>query len=362
MRVALITNHVNEVRRSMRRFAEHLESDLTALGVDVEVVAPKRSRLSTLLSPRAASLADKVRFQARLSGLTADIAHVIDQGDAGYVTSTGPLPTVVTCHDVCVLDDPQFLGPRFTSGWAYRGVLLARMRRGLSRARALVCDSDYTLRDVERLVPQKRIQERSRVYLPLRFAASDGAPGPLPAAVADLRRPYLLHVGSNGHRKNRLALLDVLDKLRPGFALVLAGEPPDAAFVAQANRLGFASEIRIVLGPSDAELGELYRGAHCLLFPSTFEGFGWPVLEAQSSRCPVVTTNVTSLPEVAGNGALFAAPSDTALLARHVSSLLDPAARQSLLKLGSENADRFRSIELGREYLRIYEKLLARRN
>jgi len=361
MRVALITNHVNEVRRSMRRFAEQLESDLQTLGVDVELVAPTRSRFSRVLPPRAASLTDKVGFQARLGRLRADIAHVVDQGDAGYVTSTGRLPAVVTCHDVCVLDDPQFLGPRFTSGWAYRSLLVARMRRGLSRAGALVCDSDFTLRDVERLVPRSGPQERSRVYLPLRFTALAGAPGRLPSAVADLGRPYLLHVGSNGHRKNRLALLEVIDKLRPRFALVLAGEPPDAVFVARASQLGLTDQVRIVIGPSDAELAELYRGAHCLLFPSTFEGFGWPVLEAQLSLCPVVTTNVTSLPEVAGKGALFAAPHDAALLARHVESLSDSAARASLVTLGLENADRFRHIELGREYLRIYEKLLADR-
>jgi glycosyltransferase involved in cell wall biosynthesis len=358
MRVVLVANHVSEVRRSMRRFLALLEEELPALGATVEVMAPASSRLSSRLPPRARALTDKLAFQARLARNTADVVHVIDQGDAGYVGFAGRARSVVTCHDVSVLDDTAFLGRPFTAGWAYRQLLLARMRKGLCRADALVCDSEYTLADVGRLLPDREKQRRLRVYLPLRFDPPGNAPVALPAELSDPSRPFVLHVGSGGHRKNRLRLLEVLARLDPRFLLALAGDPPEPPFRAHAAKLGLATRVVSVARPSDGLLATLYSRAHCLLFPSTFEGFGWPVLEAQACDCPVVASNVTSLPEVAGAGALLAAPDDTGALARHVEALLDPECRREIVANGRENAQRFRRIEIGREYASVYEEVV----
>lgn len=350
-------NHVGEARLSMRRFFLLLRKELLALGADVRVLAPEPLPLGDRLTPRARTLADKVAFQARLFWSHADVVHVLDQGDAGYLPFVRNARTVVTCHDVSVLDDTDFLGPPGTAGWAYRKLLLARMRSGLRRAHALVCDSDYTLTDVDRLVPRSRAQARGRVYLPLR-SLPRGDAAELPAALADSSRPYLFHVGSNGHRKNRAQLLEVLARLPERFLLALAGEAPNLAFRRRAEALGLSGRIVSVQRASDALLALLYERAHCLLFPSTFEGFGWPVLEAQSSGCPVVTSNVTSLPEIAGDGALFATPHATDDFAGHVRSLLDPERRRELVDRGRANAGKFLRIEIGREYARVYEEVL----
>jgi glycosyltransferase involved in cell wall biosynthesis len=357
MRIVLVANHVSEVRRSMRRFLAVLEEELPALGATIEVMAPESGGLRSRLPPRARALADKLAFQARLARTTADIVHVIDQGDAGYVPFAGRARTVVTCHDVSVLDDAAFLGKPLTAGWAYRQLLLARMRHGLRRADALVCDSEYTLADVGRLLPDRGKQRRVRVYLPLRFEPPAEIPVALPAELSDATRPFILHVGSGGHRKNRPQLLEVLAKLDPRFLLVLAGDPPESPLRARAATLGLESRIVTVSRPSDGLLAALYGRAHCLLFPSTFEGFGWPVLEAQACDCPVIASNVTSLPEVAGDGALLAPPNDTAAHARHVELLLDPERRRDIVAKGRANADRFRRMELGREYASIYEEV-----
>lgn len=357
MRVVLVANHVNEVRRSMRRFLAFLEEELRALGATVEIMAPASGALSSRLPPRARALADKVAFQARLARSAADVVHVIDQGDAGYVGFAGSARTVVTCHDVSVLDDEAFLGRPFTAGWAYRQLLLARMRQGLRRADALVCDSDYTLADVARLLPGRAKQRRARVYLPLRFEPPGDGENPvaLPPELSDPTRPFVLHVGSSGHRKNRPRLLEVLSRLDARILLALAGDPPEPPFLARAAELGVEARVVAVSRPSDALLASLYSRAHCLLFPSTFEGFGWPVLEAQACDCPVVASDVTSLPEVAGDAALLAAPNDTSALARHVEALLDTERRRDVVAKGRINAERFRRMELGREYAKIYE-------
>jgi glycosyltransferase involved in cell wall biosynthesis len=357
MRIALVTYHVAEARLSMRRFLALLREELLALGLDVRVFAPEPTPLAPHLSPRARSLTDKLAFQGRLLRNDADVVHVLDQGDAGYVGFAGRAKTVVTCHDVSVLDDPAFLGPPLSSGWAYRKLLLARMRRGLRRADTLVCDSDFTLADVDRLVPRRARQTRARAYLPLRFTP-DLAAATLPARLSDATRPYLFHVGSSGHRKNRIQLLEVLSRLPERYLLALAGDAPDAAFHARAKALDVSRRVVVVGRTDDALLGLLYARAHCLLFPSTFEGFGWPVLEAQACDCPVVTSNVTSLPEVAGDGALLAAPNDSDRFARHVESLADAERRQRLVQRGRANAEKFRLIEVGKEYARVYEDLV----
>jgi glycosyltransferase involved in cell wall biosynthesis len=361
MRVALVANHVHEPRPSMRRFLWMLRDELLALGADVRVLAPEPVPFGERLTPRARALADKLAFQARLLGTRADVVHILDQGDAGYVRFVRHSGTVVTCHDVSVLDDPDFLGPALSSGWAYRQFLLARMRGGLRRADVLVCDSDYTERDVDRLVPGRRDQLRCRAYLPLRSLPHGGREVSLPGALSDATRPYPFHIGSNGHRKNRRQLLEVLARLPEQFLLAVAGDAPDGAFRERAAALGVANRVVPVSRPSDALLALLYERAHCLLFPSTFEGFGWPVLEAQSCGCPVVTSNVTSLPEIAGDGALFAAPDETAQQARHVEALLDSERRRELLEKGHANAKKFLNIEIGRDYASVYERLLRAR-
>jgi glycosyltransferase involved in cell wall biosynthesis len=359
MRVTLVGNHVADVRMSMRRFLSLLESELRRAGVDVQTVAPTRLAWAEGLRPRARELLEKVAFEVgSLRGRSADIVHVVDQGDAGHVLAERGCPTVVTCHDISALADPRFLGAAGSRGRLHRRLLLGRMRAGLTRATALVCDSEDTLGDVDRAFGRNDRQLRARIYLPLRFA--DGAALPqLPSEVAALGRPYLLHVGSNGFRKNRHAVLEVARRSRHEPAIVFAGEAADAALLARGAELGLASRIVSVTRPDDALLARLYQAAHCLLFPSTFEGFGWPIVEAQSVGCPVVASNVTSLPEVARDGALLAGPHDHATLAELVDRLFEPGARAALVAAGRANAALFKAIDLGREYLAIYERLLA---
>jgi glycosyltransferase involved in cell wall biosynthesis len=362
MRVALVENHVDEVRMSMRRFATSLRSELEHAGVTVEVLAPTPLATTHGLPGRARSVADKLLFDLRsLRGRTVDIVHVVDQGDAGHLlTERGP-QTVVTCHDISVLTNPTFLGAPGAPGRLHRRLLLSRMRQGLNRADALVCDSEDTLRDVNATVRSSGAQFRSRIYLPLRFPAADAPPRALPPDVAALSRPYLFHIGNNGYRKNRWSVLEVAQRSRLAPAIVFAGEQADRALMSRAQELGVAERILSVASPDDELLAALYRHAHCLLFPSTFEGFGWPILEAQACGCPVVASNVTSLPEVARAGALLAAPNDYAELSAHVDALVEPGRRAELIVRGKANAALFAGIDLGREYIAVYERLLAPR-
>jgi alpha-1,3-rhamnosyl/mannosyltransferase len=107
--------------------------------------------------------------------------------------------------------------------------------------------------------------------------------------------------------------------------------------------------------PSDEELRDLYRGAALLLFPSIYEGFGWPVLEAMACGCPVVCSNVASLPEVAGDAALMAGPDDVGRLADHcVAVLQQPGIAEACRVRGSVRAGGFTVERMTEKVLTAY--------
>ena len=103
----------------------------------------------------------------------------------------------------------------------------------------------------------------------------------------------------------------------------------------------------------------LLSGALAFVFPSLYEGFGLPVLEAQACGCPVVCSNTSSLPEVAGEGALLVDPTDTEALAAAMARLAgDPALRASLVERGFANLKRFSWERCARTVLGVFERLL----
>jgi glycosyltransferase involved in cell wall biosynthesis len=124
-----------------------------------------------------------------------------------------------------------------------------------------------------------------------------------------------------------------------GLRLVMAGAPltPEMREFVAAN-LPHGSVVE-VHGPADEDLWALYAGATALLFPSLYEGFGWPIVEAQSCGCPVITSNRSPMTEVAGPGALYIDPRDEAAAAETIAAKLDGIG--SLRDAGFENAKRF---------------------
>ncbi len=125
------------------------------------------------------------------------------------------------------------------------------------------------------------------------------------------------------------------------------------------DQLGLgADEVRVWENPPGPVLEACHRHAFALLFPSRFEGFGWPVIEAQACGCPVLTATASALPEVAGEGACLRDPADEAGFAADLRSLLDPAFRADLVARGFRNAARFTPEEMVSRFVRLYEEIL----
>jgi glycosyltransferase involved in cell wall biosynthesis len=153
----------------------------------------------------------------------------------------------------------------------------------------------------------------------------------------------VLHLGRNFY-KNHRAVLEVFARVarsRPDLVLVLV-MPATQAIDEEIRRHGLAERVRVVPHVDGEDIASLYTTAGLLLFPSLYEGFGYPVLEAQLCGTPVVCSNGGALAEVAGDGAEVFAPDDVAGMAEAAAAVLDDeAAASALVARGRRNAARF---------------------
>jgi glycosyltransferase involved in cell wall biosynthesis len=162
-------------------------------------------------------------------------------------------------------------------------------------------------------------------------------------------------------RKNRDGVLRIFAAFRretPSH-LLFVGEPLSPDLLTLRDRLGLgADDVAVAQDPPSLLLEACYRHAFALLFPSRFEGFGWPVIEAQACGCPVLTTTVSALLEVAGDGACLRDPADEAGFAADLRALREPAFRADLIARGLRNAARFTPEEMVTRFIRLYEEIL----
>jgi len=245
-----------------------------------------------------------------------------------------------TIHDLVPLRFPEW-----THGRTVR-MHGAKYRHAARSAHVIMCNSRYTATDVTSLlgVPADRL----RVAHPAPASAftSEGER-------ADLGRPYALSVATLEPRKNLETLLDAHALLDGDLALAAVG----AEGWGEQPRLGRPGVI--ALGQvDDRELARLYRGASVFVFPSRFEGFGIPVLEAMASGVPVVASAHASLDEACGDAALRADPESPQALAEAIREAL--ARRDELVARGLAHASRFTVRRMGDAFLAGYEEAAAR--
>jgi glycosyltransferase involved in cell wall biosynthesis len=172
---------------------------------------------------------------------------------------------------------------------------------------------------------------------------------------------FILHVGSGLPRKNRQAVLKILERLGPQWTghAVFAGEDLSGAMRERIRELGLEQRVHCVVRPTHEQLNALYCLAEALIFPSYSEGFGWPVLEAQASGCPVICSNRTSVPEVAGTGAVVCDPDDIDGMTRAVLDLGNLDVRQALINNGNLNLGRFANANMMQGYTGLYAMAMA---
>ena len=361
----------------MTRYAHELSSALSALdqrGWAFELLQPEQRRwISRLWHHQRASrlesaIARYALYPLTLYRRTADAFHVLDHGYGHLVRALDPDRTVVTCHDLIPLLSADRRIPIDVPPGVVRTV---RFRiREMARARTVIAISEAT-RDtlVEYTdIPASRI---AVVLYGVNRSFRPAPPNDVDAARHRLDLPpaarVILQVATRGRYKNTPALLRALAILRKNVSadvlLVRVGVPLYEDEAALADRLGVTDGIRYVgMVASDDRLAEWYRSAAVLAFPSFWEGFGWPPLEAMASGTPVVASAIPAIREVVQGAAVLVDPEDDHALAAALERVItDEAYANRLRVLGLERAQELTWEEAARKTLAVYNDIAGSR-
>lgn len=264
---------------------------------------------------------------------------------------------VVTMHDLIVRRYPKFFKP------ADRIIHRLKMRHACRVADMVIAISEQTKRDLVDMmhVPEEKIRVVYQSCDPIFWNPPSATLLPSHSAV-QLPERYIIAVGTVEERKNQVAAVRALALLPEDVCLVVVGRPR-GNYPQQVRRvakeLGVDHRVIFLQNAAFPDFPALYRGAVASVYMSVFEGFGIPVLESLCCDCPVVTSNVSSMPEAGGDAALYAAPDDYRTLAAHLSRLLsDPAFRNSQIEKGRTQRLRFAPEKVSQDMLALYRSLL----
>lgn len=281
-----------------------------------------------------------------------DIVHLPNQNFARYALFSKN-PFIVTVHDMI----------RFFFGFAKETptekILLKLDIRGIKRADHIITVSQHTKHDlIEYLdIPNSRI---SAIYNGIDHDVFK------PCKIKVMDNPYILYVGSERPRKNLETLIEAfatLEKEFPELRLVKVGEPGRyreyrRETIRKLDSLGITRSVQFVDQVSGSELAHYYSSAALLAYPSLYEGFGLPALEAMACGCPVVTSNISSLPEVVGDAGIMINPYDADNLAEMMRQvLIDNELRNNMIRKGLERSKKFSWEKTAEQTQEVYNKV-----
>jgi glycosyltransferase involved in cell wall biosynthesis len=275
------------------------------------------------------------RLLRRLRPAVAHFNYAIPRGYDGV--------SVVTVHDLSFERDPGVMSMRD------RLVFRSVVPRSAKRAHRVLAVSEWTKRD---LVDHYGLAEDKVIVTP-----NGVDPIFRPNGAAPKGEPYVLFVGGIQPRKDPRTAVEALARLDGDLRLVLVGaEKRGGEEVRESIRKhGLERRVELAGHVEHDRLAVLYRGAACLVFPSRYEGFGIPVLEAMASGTPVVAASAAAIPEVAGDAAVLVEPGNAEAFAHGIETVL--ADRQRFVAAGLERARLFTWAETAQRTLDVYREL-----
>jgi mannosyltransferase len=255
-----------------------------------------------------------------------------------------------------VLTIYDFTAELFMNGMR-RNINYFQKRQAIKRADGIICISNHTKSDLLKLhswVNESKIKVIyigvSSKFFPLIKSDNNILPEGLNT------RTYVLYVGHRTKQyKNFDLALKTLHKLPDDFFLVVAGEPFNKEELKLIQSEELLKRVIIIVKPNVNELNTLYNYAYCFLYPSSYEGFGIPVIEAMRTGCPVVAVNKSSIPEVAGNAALLVDNACPELFANAIMNIDNQ--KDEIIKKGFEQAKKFSWDKCFQEVYDFYNEL-----
>lgn len=322
------------------------------------IVRTSGSRIEELVSPlKYYSVGEQIGLPRILRSHKVDLLH----SPHFNVPLASPCPVVATFHDViylaCKEDLPSRLGRVY-----YRAMMEAAVRR----ADAIITVSEFSRSEIVRFLPagSTKVEVIHSGIDPGFTRVDDVKQAQQALASRGTAGQYILYTGIYKPRKNHAGLLRAFQhflRLGAQAQLVIAGPMAEGERELRrlAAELGIASHVVFTGFVDDADLCTLYSAARVYACPSLYEGFGFSVLEAMACGAPVVCSRETSLPEVAGEAALYAdASNPEAFSAAMYRVFTDPALREQLVDAGTRNLKRFSWADAAERTLRVYEQVL----
>lgn len=303
---------------------------------------PRKTKLVlTFLAPKLADLAfNRLNLPIDQWLGQIDVFHASD-----WTIPRTQASVVTTIHDLTFLKYPQDHLP---------GIVAAHKRhlnRTKNKAAATITVSQSTKRD---LLNQGFATDKVHVVYEAAGSIFKPVKSTSVKSKYELTKPYILSIGTQEPRKNIKRLIEACKPFRHQYDLVIVGK------FGWGEKTQALPGVRLLGFVPDEDLPGLYSGALAFVYPSFYEGFGLPVIEALSCGCPVVISNVSSLPEIGGEAAIYVDPLSAAGITSGIKTALEQT--QKLRHLGLEQAKKFSWEKTARETLKIYEKVYADRH
>jgi glycosyltransferase involved in cell wall biosynthesis len=328
-----VTRYQYELVRNLQAAADVEIAVLMGLNASVMSFEDLSNVQTRILSWRTGRGPGYLRY-AMNETISALLAPVLGRFDVYHVMLYRAIPflrrtrLVVTHHD-CTHE-------RFPHLFRNASFIMARKRKLFSRADAIICVSESSRRDLLHFynVDEHKTHVIHHGFSPLAVGSSLAQANGIPNS------PYLLYVGLRAAYKNFLLLLEAFSRsgLAGDFELVVIGGGEFSAEErARISSLGISNRIRHIPKAGEATLAHAYRNASLFVYPSLYEGFGFPTLEAMSLGCPTLAHRTSSLPEVCGDAAFYFDSAEAGELSRAlVSTLQDSEGIATKRRLGQQ--------------------------
>lgn len=353
---------LHQIQGGISRYFIRMGEQLPAFGIVPEAIAPlyfthllRQARAFRVIGRWTPWSLRKVRLGLALNNrlhkllVRATGARIVHETyPRPYRLAPRDLPVVITIYDMIFELFPHIRDAEWQAEWK---------RAAIKRADRIICISQNTRADLIRFYPE--VAERTTViHLAVDdiFKSGFSARSPHP-------RPYLLYVGMRRDYKNFDGLVAAMASsatLKDAFDLVVVtAEPLSPAEQDMIKQAGLTGRVHLREAHGDAALRDWYHHAALFAYPSRYEGFGIPPIEAMAAGCPVVCLRVSSIPEVCGDAAEYAEPDAPESLRQALERVaFDPARADELRTLGRKRIDVFSWRECARQTSEVYKQLV----
>ncbi len=289
-------------------------------------------------------------FQLRRDIEKDGIIHFTEPYFGHFLYFMNTKNTVITCHDIYHTVVNDFKGSN--------KIFYNLSMKGMLKAKKIITDSENTKRDLMNYLkcPEEKIK-----VIPLGVDLEKYRKCPV-TVNKDENVKYIVHVGAEGYkgRKNVYGLIRAFYKLKkrmPEVKMIQAGVAK-RVYAKLVEEFGLQHDIQFVGIASEDKVIKLYNNADVFVFPSYYEGFGLPPLEAMACGCPVITSNTSSLPEVIGDAGIMVDPNDIDGLSNAMYEvLINDGLRQDMIKKGLKRAKLFSWVRTAKETYDIYKEI-----